>query len=88
LSDTPSILGAAGQSDWSRAVADILAFVRGNERPARSGAVLVDPSEVVIFPRTNIRALRGVWGLPEDGLIVAGPDGRAVGALEPELVTT
>jgi hypothetical protein len=37
--------------------------------------------EVIVFPRTNIRVLRKLWGLPEFGLLVAGPDGRAVGAL-------
>jgi hypothetical protein len=37
--------------------------------------------EVIVFPRTNIRVLRKLWGLPEFGPLVAGPDGRAVGAL-------
>lgn len=37
--------------------------------------------EIVVFPRTNIRVLRRLWGLPEYGPLVAGPDGRAVGVL-------
>jgi hypothetical protein len=39
-------------------------------------------SEVIVFPRTNIRALRRMWGLPEYGLLVAGPNGTLVAAEE------
>jgi hypothetical protein len=75
------------ESSWSRAVAEILAFVRDDQRPLRSQTTSGDASEVVVFPRTNIRELRKLWGLPEEGLLIAGPDGRAIGALEPELAT-
>lgn len=61
-------------------VANIVAFPA--ERPAEGKtAGGVPASEVIVFPRTNIRVLRRLWGLPEYGLLVAGPDGRAVGAL-------
>lgn len=61
-------------------MADIVAFPNTGERrtaPAVDGAA----REVIVFPRTNIRVLRKLWGLPEYGPLVAGPDGRAIGAL-------
>ncbi len=51
------------------------------ERPPRPDRGPSACSEVVIFPHTNIRVLRRMWGLPEYGPITAGPDGRAIGVL-------
>ena len=62
-------------------MATIIAFPNAAPAaPARTAAAA--SPEVIVFPRTNIRVLRRLWGLPEFGLLVAGPDGRAVGALE------
>ncbi len=61
-------------------MAEIIAFQHASDRPTASAADGA-AREVIVFPRTNIRALRKLWGLPEYGLLVAGPDGRAVGAL-------
>jgi hypothetical protein len=61
-------------------LATIIAF--SNEKtPPRAADNRGGGSEVVVFPRTNIRVLRKMWGLPEYGLLVAGPDGRAIGAV-------
>jgi hypothetical protein len=62
-------------------VADIIAFAVYDARRARPDRAVSAQAEVVVFPRTNIRVLRRLWGLPEYGPLVAGPDGRAVGAL-------
>jgi hypothetical protein len=62
-------------------LAVIIAF-NGEKRPSLAEPTpSVDRSEIVIFPRTNIRVLRKMWGLPEKGLLIAGVDGRAIGAL-------
>jgi hypothetical protein len=37
-------------------------------------------AELIVFPRTNIRVLRRLWSVPEYGLLVAGLDGRIIGA--------
>jgi hypothetical protein len=67
-------------------VATILSFPNvSNVRTSSDGRPNASP-EVVVFPRTNIRVLRKLWGLPEYGLLVAGPDGRAVGALGDDAV--
>lgn len=60
-------------------MAEIVTFPRKG-RPAISKPAEAAGSEVIVFPRTNIRALRRLWGLPEYGALIAGPDGRAVGA--------
>jgi hypothetical protein len=62
-------------------LATIIAFPNTRDVPAPSDDRRSASSEVIVFPRTNIRVLRKLWGLPEFGLLVAGPDGRAVGAL-------
>jgi hypothetical protein len=67
-------------------LATIIAFPNDrNVRTSSDDRHSVSP-EVVVFPRTNIRVLRKLWGLPEYGLLVAGPDGRAVGALGDDTV--
>lgn len=60
-------------------MAEIVTFPR-NDRPAGSERSAAAAPEVIVFPRTNIRVLRRLWGLPEYGPLIAGPDGRAVGA--------
>ena len=60
-------------------MAEIIPFQRDRARSQASGRS-EQGREIIIFPRTNIRVLRRLWGLPEHGLIIAGPDGRAVGA--------
>ena len=62
-------------------MAEIVAFPV-QDRPTGSVRSDAAPTEVIVFPRTNIRVLRRLWGLPEYGPLVAGPDGRAVGALD------
>ena len=62
-------------------MASIIAFPSARETSAAPEDRRDSSPEVIVFPRTNIRALRRLWGLPEYGLLVAGPDGRAVGAL-------
>jgi hypothetical protein len=61
-------------------LATIIAF--SNEKnPPRTADNSRSGSEVVVFPRTNIRVLGKMWGPPEYGLRVAGPDGRTIGAV-------
>jgi hypothetical protein len=67
----------AATGPW--AVAEIIPFQRDCARGRPSGPP-PQGREIVVFPRTNIRVLRRLWGLPESGQIVAGPDGRAIGA--------
>jgi len=62
-------------------VAELLLFPQPEEPISRRSREGAPGSEVIVFPRTNIRVLRRLWGLPEDGPIVAGPDSRAIGAL-------
>jgi hypothetical protein len=69
-----------GGTDRSSSVADIIPFAGAKDRSARGDRRDREGSEIIVFPRTNIRVLRRLWGLPEYGLIVAGPDGRAIGA--------
>ena len=65
-------------------MATIITFPGTSGLTAPVGSREHSGSEVIVFPRTNIRELRRLWGLPEYGLLVAGPDGRAVGALGEE----
>ena len=63
-------------------MADIVAFARRSTDSGAANPTTDHRPEVIVFPRTNIRVLRRLWGLPEYGLLVAGPDGRAIGALD------
>ena len=60
-------------------VAEIIPFQRDRARNLAPGQTEAG-REVIVFPRTNIQVLRRLWGLPEYGLLVSGPDGRAIGA--------
>jgi hypothetical protein len=60
------------------ALAQIVKFPR-TARSANAERSERGVPEIVVFPRTNIRVLRKLWGLPEYGPLIAGPDGRAVG---------
>ena len=60
-------------------MADIIPF-HGDPERTRDQQSGVTNREIIMFPGTNIRVLRRQLGLPEYGLIVAGPDGRALGA--------
>ena len=60
-------------------MAEIIPF-QPNRDPSPASGQTSAGREIIVFPRTNIRVLRRLWGLPEYGLLVAGPDGRAIGA--------
>jgi hypothetical protein len=72
----------------------LLAFTRWSDRSAQLAAIIAFPNvrnvrspsddrpnvspEVVVFPRTDIRVLQKLWGLPDS--LTAGRGGRAVAA--------
>ncbi|MDB5617390.1 hypothetical protein [Tardiphaga sp.] len=58
-------------------MAEILAFVRNEQRPARTGPSAARSREVLVFPGTDIRVLQELLGLPEDERAIAGLDARA-----------
>jgi hypothetical protein len=50
-------------------MAEILAFVKNDRRPARPVPGPVDSSEVVVFPRASVR-VHGLWTVTADGIAV------------------
>ncbi len=65
-------------------MAEIIPFRLSPGRRTEGAPTPAARSEVIIFPRADIRALRRMWGQSDFGSIVAGPDGCTFAAFPHE----